>query len=103
MALLDRLRHMDDEPDAAELEPPPETAERVAAIMGVIEAFLDPSNSFAMTLYVIAKRELAQANAEQIDTVVRGVVFAANHLARFLPPALPAGEAQPAPAAASGE
>lgn len=107
MGLLDRLHKMDDEAEQGEPEPPPETAERVAAILGVVEQFLDHSNSFAMTLYVIARRELAQANAEQIDNVIRGTVYAAQHLYRFLPPELLAGtqaaeEPAAPPAAASG-
>ena len=91
MGLLDRLHHMDEE--EAEPEAPPETKARVEAILGVVQAFLDPSNSFAMTLFVIARRELAQADSDQIETVIRGVLFAADELRSLLPRELGAGEA----------
>ena len=100
MGLLDRLHKIDEPDDPAETGPPPETAERVNAILAVISQYLDPANTMGATLFVIARRELAQASPEQLDIVIHGILRAAEDLRRFLVPALPAAETTAPPSAA---
>ena len=83
MGLRERLHHFDEE--EPEPEPPAATRAKVDAILRVIGAFLDRDNSMAMTLFVIARRELASASEEQINVVVRGILFAADQLRSFAP------------------
>ena len=94
MGLLDRLHRMDEDEELEEPQPSEDVAPQVNAVLAVIETFMvgNFDNSFAMTLYVIARRELCQATKEQIDNVVRGTLYAADQLRKFLPPELDAGE-----------
>ena len=92
MGLLDRLHRIDDAEE--EPEPSPETAERVQAILGVITSYLDPANTLGATLLVIARRELAQASAEQLDIVIVGIMQAADRLRPYLPKALPSAASE---------
>ena len=86
MGLLDRLHTIDEAEE--EPEPPPETAERVRAILAVVASYMDPSNTMGAVLFTLARRELAQATPEQLDVVILGVVDAADKLRPFASRAL---------------
>jgi hypothetical protein len=85
VGLLERFHRMDEGEPEPEAEPSPETKAKVDAILGVLTSYLDPANTLAQTLFVIARRELVAADPERLDIVILGVIAAADRLRPFAP------------------
>ena len=99
MGLLDRLHKLDDgAPDILaepELDPGPRK-EKVDAILSVLVQYLDRENTFASTLYAIARKELAACDEPRLDMVIVGVVQVADQLKGRWPGVVQAAQAEEA-------